>query len=292
MPWSSYQVFIILPTGATVGKRIVLDGGQGLIGVYDDASNLVGSMAAAGSQNGAIVNWLPGVAIYSSANKYSIRMSSDFGIAFDAYPDSSQFTAGGLILPSNPTAPGADPRPALLFQSPASDANKQLLFMGMYSSKTDGTGTPQQLFVGGRNGLTNATMRGDIGVCGFVQPYKTNGTAYAAELWTAPTFANGWRNDPNPPRNQPVQFRIRPDGWVNMRGVAALGTNLAGTLIASVPMYYAPIQTEWFVCACPFSPGSFSTVRVEANGNIVLENPATADNICFSNVSWATGAAA
>lgn len=289
MPWSSYQVIIILPTGATTGKRIVLDGAQGLIGLYDDTNQLVGSVAEAASISGTIVNWLSGVAVYSVTNKYSIRMSSDAGIAFEAYPDQSQFTAGGLIFPSNPAAPGADARPALLFQSPTSDVNKRLLFMGMYSSKTDGTGK-QQLLVGGRNGVTGNTIAAEFAMAGFVQAWKTVGTGYAPEIWTAPTYVNGWRNDPNPPRNQPVAFHIRPDGWVNMRGVAALGTNVANTLIMQVPMYYAPIQTEWFVCACPANPASFSTLRVEPNGNIYIENPATADNICLSNVQWATGA--
>lgn len=289
MPWSTYQIFIILPTGAVSGQRIVLDGNTGLIGVYDVNNNLVGSISATVNKTGNIVTWLSGVSVYSAANKYSIRLTSTDGIAFEAYPDASQFTAGGLIRPSNPAAPGADARPALLFQSPTSDPNQQLLFVGMYSSKTDGTGK-QQLLVGGRNGVTGNTIMAEFAMAGFVQAWRNVGTGYSPEIWTAPTFFNGWGNDPTPPRNQPAAFHIHPDGWVSMRGVICCGTNAANTLIMSVPMYYAPLQTEWFALASPATPASFATVRVEPNGNIYLENPATQADICLTGASWATGA--
>lgn len=65
MGWdNSFQTIIVLPTGATSGSRIVLDGQSGIILVYDQFNNLIASVSPKQTTDAAGNTILEGIANY------------------------------------------------------------------------------------------------------------------------------------------------------------------------------------------------------------------------------------
>ncbi|MES2173838.1 MAG: SGNH/GDSL hydrolase family protein [Pseudomonadota bacterium] len=76
-------------------------------------------------------------------------------------------------------------------------------------------------------------------------------------------------------------YSMDGDGWVSVMGLIKSGTISAGTVIATLPANYRPFS--YWLFSCQKSGGDSYGVRVETNGNIVLQDAnasATFSSLC------------
>lgn len=107
------------------------------------------------------------------------------------------------------------------------------------------------------------------------------------ETWHNIVLQNSWVTDAATP-----QYRMKPDGWVYLRGNMKNGTTVAGTIFGSLPATggmqnggYRPANTMRFIAAEQQLGTGFRHIQVQAGGNLTIFN-ATAAFACLDGIHF------
>lgn len=222
-PVPAYTTFVI-PTGATTGHRIVLDGTTGKILVYNDSNILVDEI---GGTFGEIISHATGLTNDVGFTEGSISFGSapDFTGAATIY--GNLIFGGGLFFSSGVETGNAN----------KADAVEVVYFAGKDNVKSGDTNVPQIII-----GDANLDSPVDVLLTGAL--VKASVSAQAAETWHTPSYKANWSagNLLNGLGGPGVQYRLMPDDTVWIYGLCKPAAG-AGTTIFTLPSGYYPLTS-------------------------------------------------
>lgn len=213
---------LVLPAGATSGARIVLDGDDGVILVFDSTGALLASIAPEDAPDGS---YLKGITAYSPNGIINLDDGDIFFLADALDP---QYVVQGNITQDN--APGT-----LRLAPPTFDVGGKRCVVDLNSVANDSS-NPNVVLYGNNGELV------DLYQTGF-HYFSPGNTFTDKEVWHNATLLNGGVN-----ATTPVQFRMLPTGHVECRGALVGGTLAANTHLFSLPAAgvntrsYIPVQ--------------------------------------------------
>lgn len=266
-----YQLLrkLVLPSNASSGARIVIDGTQNGIFIYDASNNLVESIAAA-----------PGTDPFG--NHYTSGFGS-YGIGSQTFGDLS---GGNLVLGNiiggTPDTANAGFLQALgrLFQLVTSidpglptltDPLRVTFTTGQTAQVTGSTNAPNITIAA--NDLASAA---DQYISGSV--IKTSNST-APETWQTPGFNTNWAASTTFNGQSPmVSLKFHKDAENNLMvyGCFAAGAVVPGSTVFVLPSAYRPVTLNSgsnFLLPCMRNSGgavTFGSLRVDTSGNVVV----------------------
>lgn len=274
----------VIPEGAETGTRIEFDAENGWILIYDASDNLIISISPIAGTDADGNAILPGLVSYATPN---------------AQTDTMQISTGGDIksLPS-PGRPARDVDGRIQFLgSPASNSDQSgsvsIFTPGnfggdcapvfqMASPSVDGVakGDATLVMQGTTDAQTNAFRIRTGGYITKLTHISNDGTVQA-EIWRNIPLAANWTAD------QPLQYRLFPDGTVRLRGIGNFNVSPipAGTLLGTLPAGYRPAQYTLIPIAFDVS-ATKGRCEVGTNGQIRIYD-APNDLPCLDSVSFA-----
>lgn len=295
-----YQTTFTIPTGATTGARIVLNGVTGTIQVYNSSNQLVDTI---GGVAGAIVAGLstgpnfefnepnPGV-LTTIDNNGHITAQWDTGAATFTMLDNSQLKfiqlTGSIIYWGEISAAGVLPTAAEINQASdivsfTSNVGSSLLISSPLTTKDVTINDAVDFLLnsgvdGGSAGNTrpsihindaNGTTGVDMFMGGALISYA-NGVSLPSETWHAPALNAGFTN-------HNCQYRLEPLDVVHWQGEYAMTAAQAGagsTTIFTLPAGYIP-KKELIVPASIRNSGGLALntqcfMAFETNGTVML----------------------
>jgi hypothetical protein len=105
------------------------------------------------------------------------------------------------------------------------------------------------------------------------------------EGWNNLGLQNGWVSSLQP------QYRLYPDGDVQLRGRIANGTNAVGTVVATLPAGYrlpaAQHGARW-VCGRSDATAQYGMIQVESDGDLVIAATPTLASLDLSGIRFST----
>lgn len=224
MGWSDeFLTVITLPSGATTGARIVVDGESDRILIYDAAGNLAASIAATDGTDPAGNHYVSGVAVYNETSGLFSQLASgfqQFGQIVGGVPDklnASQLTPGpesfGITSP-DASALGADAKLFTSFVSgntgvPVPSGNEPVLKLSSLS----------------------ASSVASLELSGAVVKVDSLGLRYT---WQAPAMGSGWVTGPGIAGSYPpLQYHLLPLDMVHVFGTFHANTTTPGTILGT-----------------------------------------------------------
>lgn len=132
------------------------------------------------------------------------------------------------------------------------------------------------------DGIAFATLSWgiDTGAMSINVPLKRQGQG-----WTNLGLQNGWGVDLQP------QYRLYPDGDVQLRGRISGGTNAVGTVVATLPAGYrlpaAQHGARW-VCGRGDATAQYGMIQVESDGDLVIAAVPTLASLDLSGIRFST----
>lgn len=242
--WLAALRTLVLPYGATSGKRIVLDGVNGLIAVYDAVKKIL---------------QIDSTGLHVTGSVSEIDMTVDSGndslITFTDPTQASPLTwLGRALARATPGGLGGlalDLWSGFDVNTPTSEHSRVLISdnqLFMYHSDTSGSlaGGAQMLF-----------LKDHIEVQKFMQ--------VMGSTWVDSTLQNLWTNDATAEKMGTI---LNPDGSVLFRGTITGGTRADGTIIANIPAAYRPAKPKAFPVAANGTTGP--RCRINTNGDIQI----------------------
>jgi hypothetical protein len=241
MGWLAFLSSLVLPTGATSGARIVLDGGADRIVIYDAGGNVVLVLAAtAGTVSGQPYD--PDLTIIGgNGGQVSFRTGNSFEVA-----------AAELVT----AIQGAGTAQQGVLDLKTADFGNGTADLFLVSTSHDGTVTASMQFnIGG--GLVAEVIGPGTGFLGgLFQPFGTllqaappDGSAGVA-AWTSITLQNGWTQRAG---SMKAQYHFVPFsqtgaggyGATWLKGVIVPGTKTDGTTVFTLPAAYCNQIEAW-----------------------------------------------
>lgn len=294
MGWGSdYQVIITLPTGATSGQRIVLDGTTGLIEVYNSSGVLVDTLGGpdgdftmgTSSGNGTInlsaalgqiniQNSVGNSQIILDGPSQSITIkdltTGEFvqlttGAPQITFADpNGNVTQGGVFLGG-----GATPvQPFLGFLSPSQGSGlfNDPLTMGMYPGKSSGT-RAKAVWTD-----YSAAVDADMWVSGAM--LSCNLTGSTVNTWQSPTLGSGWASGPVAGSFMGLKYRLDAmDNLVVVGTIHSTSTSPAANVF-TLPSGFRPAQGQRVPCAAN-QGGTYSLHSMEiSTAGVINIDPA------------------
>jgi len=258
---------LVLPYGATSGQRIVLDGVDGVILVFDSTNTPIASISPVEVVNGSTVTYFEGTTSYSDAKNVAVHLSREDGeVAFESYPNINQFTNTGYIKANNPYSAGANYNTgALEIASPAVAGSQEHCVVTMYSENAAGTVDSHIQFRTVAAGVDSAIQ---LEVAGKIIAQVISGGVAANETWHNFTLQNSWVTWGAP--GDTPGYRLMPDGTVQLRGWLKNGTLADGTQIATLPAGYRPHAQQAWRLPCLSTVTASMSLSVDTNGNLAV----------------------
>jgi hypothetical protein len=223
---NQYATVITIPTGATTGARIVLDGTTGLISVYNSSNQLVDII---GGSNGAIVSQNPSIGTLTFTE--IIAGTILYGNLVNGVPDTVD--AGEIAVQSD----------------------SSLIMTGSNPSNTTFTDAPLMHWIAGQPSQPLGSTTGptitvkDTFSTSFIQILIAGALVHATvagvlETWQTPTPGTGWANGPNSGTMQVIQFR--KDVMDNLVIVGAMHSTSATPAVTMflLPSAFRPAITQ------------------------------------------------
>jgi hypothetical protein len=221
--------YLVIPTNATTGQRIVLDGVNGVELVYDSFNQVIASIAPGTGTSTDGQSYVAGIASYASGNRSNY----------------SQLFNGQLVLntPLDTVAAGA----AVLDNSGVNSDQPELqLFSPAYSGIPMANAAYIHLF-GANVGFTDnpyvrISARGgpagdmDVQIAGTLRYASPTGSA--SETWHALSYAANWTDGPFAPGKytRDANGRILFSGMIQFTG----GATGAPITVFTLPVGYRP----------------------------------------------------
>jgi len=280
---NDFQTIITIPTGATTGARIVIDGITGTITVYDSAGNPVdiigGPTGSIISQNDAqtlFTELLAGQALFGPLPLTGEAARITYFLA-----TIGAFTVPELILRS----------PVGTFEQPG--RNPLIMTMIPGGDVTNPGGgvavTPMIQLLDG-DGLSAA----DVSLSGAI--YKTDDVGNPLVWQTVANggivLGSGWATDSNVPGAQKLQYRIDAEDNLVITGVCHTTSATPSTTLFTVVAPYVPLHLQR--CTVETSVSGVQTLgRVSISsvtGNVDLTPALTASGVdLYCNITVPLG---
>lgn len=261
---------LVLPFGATTGKRIVLDGINGEIDVYDAANTRVGLI----NENGFRTD-------QSDGSYIALDPQGTFGgCEIDIQPPTvSGITQTQAIILAGNLGAGAllDKRPYLSYEAPN---------IATPSVK----GYPRMDLIG--EGLTdpNTYEYHDADSTTYVGPIHSavSGPSvyFQAETWNNMTLQNGWTAPGGADPGAKYRKIPSPANCVQIVMSIAGGTNANGTTVATLPVGYRPTthKTLFPVAVNGIVAGLSPRMELNTAGQLVIDQCTSATNILVNTI--------
>lgn len=279
---------LTLPFGATTGKRILLDGVNGAIAVYDQNSTLLLIIdgtgqklyTAAGQQMMGLDR--TGVNVFDPASGATVRVYSGAGTGSSSVdltpgtlPGPTAITSPGRVLAVGESSPIAKVYLSITSPAIASLPQGQITIVGGTAPDNEaiilGPTTNQQ--------LPSSPVDAAYVSRGRISTYR-NG---AEESWHAVAFQSaGWSN--GTASDNPTRYRLVPSPSRNMQITGFMipgATKADGTVIFGVPAGYRPT----YPMDVPLMPGATVAggltpfLRVNPNGDCAVYGCSAAVNV-------------
>jgi hypothetical protein len=263
---------ITIPSGATTGTRIVIDGVNGTINVYDANNVLVGQWRSSDAvmmfQNDSMTgkmefhpSGLPGYGSYP-------------GIYFFAANTPGGY-AGAAYIQANPDAnnsPQIGINSGQYIDTSGLHGARGRIFLADHVISINNIDVTTNAEIGGSfeafdNSVimrytdpTNSANSIGIFATGIANFNTT--VPILNDTWKNVTFSNSWSNNAG---FSACQCRMDTSGYVHLRGSALPGTRTDGTTILTLPAGYAPPATKIVGAAVTASTNPSILTRLEIN---------------------------
>jgi hypothetical protein len=287
MGWTNTQPDIItLPNGATTGARIVIDGTNDRILIYDASNALIGVLAGSGGTVSALT-YPAGLTIFNDPPNGYVEVQSN------GTPGSSptlHFGSGQLLqldtqIYSVNVGNGQE-RFDIFGPANANDAVIAQALIHLFSSTNAGNNAAVQLTLQNDHGgqyffvdasMTGTNFRGTLLSC---VPGVLSSGVPATETWHSPTLNPNYRSDTI---SHPLRYRyeainggvMRLDGGVQTQGA---GPWPAGDIICNLPAPYRTVAGKRsFITRSAVAPAlNAGTVAVSSTGDLTIDTALTA----------------
>lgn len=219
--WTNNSITsLTIPTGATTGERIVIDGTTGLISVYNQFGNLVDQI---GGANGAIISFTTGHTTDIALQEGALLLGhADAGFA-GAGSISGRLLPGGSIELDTGTGDSAH-----------LDGAVALLLAGQDSQTTGSTTTPQLQLAD-----VDASSPVDVLISGSLIGTSLSGTP---NTWQTPVYGTGWAGDSAVGGVlQPLQYRLDAQNNLIFDGVMHTTSATPAAVAFTLPAGYRPL---------------------------------------------------
>lgn len=270
MGWAQDLVgTLIVPTGATTGQRIVIDGTTGTITGYDAGNNVIFQLNVDGI---TVDNTKGSVDIFSgSIPQVNMTLGAEGGITFDG--------GGWQVQPGS--AP--DWQPFTAFSSATQDLfNSPEIFM--YGTTATGLKSLMQLFSQTWQLLsdTNPGEGAQLSLLSAGGSRLDLYTSSATEPWHALSLQNSWTNRGGSDVTAQYRKVVSPPNTVEIIGYIASGTVTDGTTLFTLPTGYRPAHN----CVFPvYSPnvvaGRTALLTVQPSGACTITFLSGATSVGF-----------
>ena len=127
-----------------------------------------------------------------------------------------------------------------------------------------------------------------LGTATGVQPGTgSSATPAVAEGWHSPAFGSGWATGPFSGSFQPVQYRLLPNGCVQLIGAFHQTSTTPASPIWTMPTGYHPTVAQIIPCVRNLGGTiSATTLLIDTSGNVTLgTNPGNAGD-CYVNLQY------
>lgn len=255
-PVPSVSIFTI-PTGATSGQRIVIDGTTGLILVYNASNQLVDKI---GGPLGAIISYAVGPTGSVGIQQGRILFGSPDNFTGAASVNSGNIDGGTLTLSSG-----------VGNITPFGDGVTVFETGGTSSSQPGNPANPKVEITD-----TNNTGVADLTVSGAV--FKTT-IAGVPETWHTPAYNAGWAGGPSGGTVQPFEYRLDIQDNVAFQGVFHTTNNTPNAVVFTLPVGWRPVIEQRFGAVLN-NGGTLSLLLVQVlpTGDVqIFPNPAVAN---------------
>lgn len=259
------QDSVIVPTGATSGQRIILDGVTGKEDIYDSTGARVVRLDSSGLDVAGSDGSGAKLSVGSGA-KLALTPPPIQGVSWDP---------GGILADSFQTA-GLLGTPRTVITAPNNHAQPYQSAVYLVGASSFSTLTQIQnradsivfLKPGGNDGVILYP-----GANGSVSAYRGG----AEETWHPLPLFNGWTGT--------AKYKLMPDGTVRHKGRLSGGAFANGTKIGAVPVAYAPPEEVKIPCAMPFDDSHLCNITVNSNGDVMIWGATTA-NVALDSVTY------
>lgn len=211
MGWdNSFETVITLPSGATTGARIILDGTTGLFLVYDANGNRIASISPTATNDPAGNAILQGITEYGDGGQFVQLLENALQVGYIGAPDS--LANGAFQASSTSSATLTSPR------STGSPVSVTVTFgSGATGSTTGQSSYPSMLVKDADLLVAGGTM-----LAGIEVPLS----GIVPETWHRPVLAAGWApGSTAAARYADVRYRL--DGLDNVHICGALHSTVA-----------------------------------------------------------------
>lgn len=267
MGWdNSFQTIIILPSGATTGQRIVIDGQNGLVLVYDSINDLIASISPDNTTDSQGNTILHGITSYETGgHEYASLFNGSINVGRYG-PDAPAGSQSGYFATlGNNTA--------TVISSSQTDAVPDQMFMefwsGLRNSKMGDADYP------------HAIVDGDVwvppGNAAVIASILPNGTPNAIpETWHVvgdtgePSFGSGWTSASSSGTYQPLQYRLDAEDNVYLSGVFHATTASPGSGVFTLPEANGSLPTYRPKIAQRVPVSTFATSGTESSASSAL----------------------
>jgi hypothetical protein len=219
---------LVLPYGVTTGPRIVLDGINGVIEVYN-STGLIGRI----DTDGLLIQQQGQIAL-SGPNNNGIYLLNNSGQPSILFVGKDGTTSGTIAFDTTSTPGGFVMWVTNGLGSLGADAT------GWYfNGDTTGTGVKFEPI--------SASLKALVGG--------------AVETWHDVALLNGWANRAAPWAH--LSYKKMPDNTVRLQGSISGGTSASGTKIGTIPAGYRPTQED---AVHPIASDNLPAAYASANG--------------------------
>lgn len=249
---------LVLPWGARAGRRIVLDGGNAAITVYDTAGNVVATIDANGIKStgadGSALKMEPG-----GAAQLLLTPPTVPGVTWD--DARIQTTEDGT----------AEHIPKMSVYSPSNLATPGRSVIRMYGSGVTRTTAFIQV------AADTTLFMTAVGADGILVVHGTNGRVSVLvnnveETWHPVAYLNGWSDLGGGYVTMQYRKVATPPRSVQLVGVMNVGTKTSGAVIANLPAGYRPLNKVRIPVSSNGSNagGQTPAFDIQVNGDITV----------------------
>lgn len=271
--------YLVIPSGATSGERIVIDGINGVIDIYDSLGDLV---AQIGNGIGLLIIGTNVTAMLGNAGgnpALVFWLNSSPNLLYGLQTDS----VGDILLFSRQYNSSQTGHP--IFDIFALDQNSIELGFQTVGGATSFEGpllimNDSNLLIYPNFTVSSSALAANVssGV-----PWWSGG-----QSWVNVTFAGNWANAGAPNAN--VQCIFMPDGTVRMRGLAFNTSGTSGANVFQLPAGYFPNNQKTFMNRVNVPSTNCVSVLVITTAGVVTfgcTTPVVASStISLEDVSW------
>lgn len=275
---------LTLPWDAISGARIVLDGVNGRILIYNAANELILSMSPTAGTDNAGNEIHAGIASYRppGSDLLTILMTADGVFEAVSAQGVTDILRTGTIEFSGSTGGASQSSGAMTIRIPSNQPDYVSGLIGMQSPSEDGT-VPPAGFIGVEGPGSQAALCNSfiLDICGFIRKntFEASGNVRNEE-WINLPLAGAWVADVETP-----QYKLMADGTCVLRGNLKDGATANGTTIANLPVDYRPNTHQRFITAEKQTGLAWRHIAISTGGVVTVWNCTTA-HICLDGVRF------